>query len=356
MLLLLWASYICSLVKVPLSEDMMVRRHTFVDERVLSFHDGVAIALRMLNSDETPEIVGSSFGVDGSTVSLLTQRFVKAMVGRARHHISLLGSTQVEKIKRKFDKIYGLPNCCSVVHTTHMKFGSENHENEENDGVLMQAMVDPDMRFTDILLGSQRNMNQSSMLHKSPLFENCERGAWLNGRNLKVPSGGGSEVKEYIIGDAGYPLRPWLLTPYQLENGLSLSGAKVEFNRRHSAATAVALRALARLKETWKCLEGEGWRPNNQLEAYWTVDTCCILQNIVIDMEENKKEENYIKQVRQLADEDAIRVRDALSQHLIECGGKITHTDTLMATSLYVGKYFVCTYSASFTLSMNNLE
>uniref|UniRef100_M8BN03 Putative disease resistance protein RGA3 n=1 Tax=Aegilops tauschii TaxID=37682 RepID=M8BN03_AEGTA len=320
-------SYICSLVKVPLSEDMMIGGHTFVDGRAMSFHDGVAIALRMLNSGGTPEVVGSSFGVDGSTVSLLTQRFVKAMKGRAMHHISFPGSAQVEKIKRKFDKIHGLPNCCSVVHTTHIKFGSQNHENEENDGVLMQAMFEPDMRFTCISLGSQRNMNQSSMLHKSPLFENCERGAWLNGRNLKVPSGGGSEVKEYIIGDAGYPLRPWLLTPYQLENGLSLSGAKVEFNRRHSAATAVALRALARLKETWKCLEGEGWRPNNQLEAYWTVDTCCILHNIVIDMEgdkEEEKEENYSKQVRQLADEDAIRVRDALSQHLIECGGTLS--------------------------------
>ncbi|KAM3215645.1 hypothetical protein ACQJBY_067590 [Aegilops geniculata] len=320
-------SYICSLVKVPLSEDMMVGGHTFVDERAMSFHDGVAIALTMLSCCETPDVVGSSFGVDGSTVSLLTQRFVKAMVGRARHHINLPGSAQVEKIKRKFDKIHGLPNCCSVVHTTHIKFGSQNHENEENDGMLMQAMVDPDMRFTDISLGSQRNMNQSSMLHNSYPFKCCERGAWLNGSNLKVPSGGGSEVKEYIIGDAGYPLRPWLLTPYQLENGLSLSGAKVEFNKRHSAAAAVALRALARLKETWKCLEGEGWRPNNQLEAYWTVDTCCILHNIVIDMEgdkEEEKEENYSKQVRQLADEDAIRVRDALSQHLIECGGTLS--------------------------------
>ncbi|KAF7099233.1 hypothetical protein CFC21_100894 [Triticum aestivum] len=321
-------SYICRLVKVPLSEDMMIGGHTFVDGRVISFHDGVAIALRMLSSCETPEVVGSSFGVDGSTVSLLTQRFVSAMEGRARHHISLLGFAQVEKIKRKFDKIHGLPNCCSVVHTTHIKFGSQNHENEENDGMLMQAVIDPDMRLAFIFLRPQVNLNQSSMLNDSYLFECCEKGAWLNGRKLKVSSGGGSEVKEYIIGDAGYPLRPWLLTPYQLENGVSLSATKAEFNRRHSAATAVAERAIARLEDTWKCLQGEGWHPNNQLEAYWTVDTCCVLHNIVIDMEEDQEEEeegkNYSKQVRQLADEDAIRVRDALSQHLIECGGTLS--------------------------------
>uniref|UniRef100_A0A8R7RB47 DDE Tnp4 domain-containing protein n=1 Tax=Triticum urartu TaxID=4572 RepID=A0A8R7RB47_TRIUA len=321
-------SYICSLVKVPLSEDMMIGGHTFVDGRAMSFHDGVAIALRMLNSGETPEVVGSSFGVDGSTVSLLTQRFVKAMEGRAMHHIRFPGSAQVKKTKRKFHKIHGLPNCCGVVYTSHIKFGSQNHENEENDSMLMQAMVDPDMRFTCIFLQSQGRMNQSIMLHDYYLFEYCEKGAWLNGSKLKVSSGGGSEVKEYIIGDAGYPLRPWLLTPYQLENGVSLSATKAEFNRRHSAATAVAERAIARLEDTWKCLQGEGWHPNNQLEAYWTVDTCCILHNIVIDMEEDQEEEeegkNYSKQVRQLADEDAIRVRDALSQHLIECGGTLS--------------------------------
>ncbi|KAM0890980.1 hypothetical protein ACQ4PT_026743 [Festuca glaucescens] len=116
----------------------------------------------------------------------------------------------------------------------------------------------------------------------------------------------GSDVGECIIGDAGYPLLSWLLTPYRLENGLSLSDLKVEFNRRHSAATAVTLRALARLKDAWKCLQGEGWPPNNQLEMYCTVDTCCTSLNIVIYTEETPvlrdHEENYSKLVRQIAD------------------------------------------------------
>lgn len=53
--------------------------------------------------------------------------------------------------------------------------------------------------------------------------------------------------------------------------------------------------------------------------------TCCLLHNIVIDMEEedgacmsSNQELNKIKQVRQLADEDAVKMRDALSQHLME--------------------------------------
>ena len=96
-----------------------------------------------------------------STVSLVTQVFVEAMWERAMNHCSWPGSTKLEKIKHKFDKMHGMPNCCGVVHTTHIKFGSQNHDNEENDGMLMHAMVDVDMRFTGISLRPQGTMNQS---------------------------------------------------------------------------------------------------------------------------------------------------------------------------------------------------
>uniref|UniRef100_A0A8R7JW06 Disease resistance RPP13-like protein 1 n=2 Tax=Triticum urartu TaxID=4572 RepID=A0A8R7JW06_TRIUA len=235
-------SYVCGLVRISFLEDMMTREPTFVDGRVLSLQDRVAVALRILNSGESPVIAGSSLGVNESTVSLVTQVFVEAMWDRAMHHCSWPGSTKMEKIKHKFYKMHGLPNCCGVVHTAHITFGSQNPNHEENDAVLVQAVVDPDMRITELWLDGD-------------LLGSIEKYAWLNGGKVKLSDG--SEVGEYIIGDAGYPLRPWLLTPYQLENGLPLSESKVEFNRRHSAATAVAPRTLARLKDTWKCLQGK---------------------------------------------------------------------------------------------------
>ncbi|XP_020197205.4 putative disease resistance protein RGA3 [Aegilops tauschii subsp. strangulata] len=319
-------NYICSLVRVPFFEDMMATDHTFVDGGALSLQDRVALALVMLNSGKPPVTVGSSLGVNESTVSLVTQVFVEAMWERALHHFSWPGSARMEMIKRKFDRIHGLPNCCGVVHTTHIKFGSQNCDHEEYADTLMQAVVDPDMRFTNTrfrLSGSM--MNQLGVLHDSDLFKMGEDGSCLNGSKLKLSDG--SDVGEYIIGAAGYPLRPWLLTPY---HDLSDTDSKLEFDRRiHSATTAVALRALARLKGTWKCLQGEGWHPNDQRDVFLTIHTCCMLHNIVIDMEEEEEvgagmpsdqEDNYIEQVRRVADEDAIGVRDALSQHLIASG------------------------------------
>ncbi|XBI32432.1 hypothetical protein VPH35_055892 [Triticum aestivum] len=295
-------SYVCSLVRIPFFEDMMARDHTFVDGRLLSLQDRVAVALRVLNSGDSPVTVGSSLGVNESTVSLLTHVFVEAMWDRAMLHCSWPRSTKMEKIKHKFDKMHGLPNCCGVVHTAHITFGSQNPDHEENDVVLVQAVIDLDMRMTEFWLDGD-------------LLECIEKYAWLNGGKVKLSDG--PEVGEYIIGDAGYPLRPWLLTPYQLENGLPLSESKVEFNMRHSAATAVAAR--------W--LQGEGWHPNNRRVMNQTIGVCCMLHNIVIDLEEDEgasmpsgQEDIYVGKAWKLADEDAVTVRNALSQHLIGSG------------------------------------
>ena len=161
-------------------------------------------------------------------------------------------------------------------------------------------------------------MNQMSLLQDSQLFEECEKGGWLNGSKLKVGLDG-SEVGEYIIGDAGYPLLPWLLTPYQEED---LLGSKAEFTRRHSSATTYALKALARLKDTWKYLQGEMLCPVNPDTLSKTIYACCRLHNIVIEMEDDAamlsaKQRNRSKEVRQLANEDAVRARDMLSQYFL---------------------------------------
>ncbi|KAM3335965.1 hypothetical protein ACQJBY_030116 [Aegilops geniculata] len=327
-------NHVCRLVRVSFFEDMMTRGHTFtfVDGKVLCLQDCVAVALRMLNSGEPPEIVGSSVGVNESTVSLVTQMFVDAMWKQEIHNILWPRSAEMEKIKHKFDKIHGLPNCCGVVHTAHIMFGSQNHEpgDGEYDNMLM-LVVDPDMRFIDTDLGSQ---NQLSVLHDSWLFKSCQEGITLNGSKLKVSDG--LDVGEYIIGDAGYPLLPWLLTPYPLEDkdlSADFPSYQAEFNRRHSAASTLTLAAVARLKDTWKILDRAVSSGPNLRPTY----VCCMLHNIVIDMEKAEQgvEEGVGMEgeVRHLADEDAARTRDVLAKHLIESREEEKEASVVIAPS-----------------------
>jgi hypothetical protein len=177
----------------------------------------------------------------------------------------------------------------------------------------MQVVVDPNMRFMDIELQEGGN-NEISTLQDSEIFKKCEKGDWLNGSRLKVASDE-SEVGEYIIGNAGYPLLPWILTPYQEDN---LSDSKMEFNRRHSAATTCSMKALARFQDTWMYLQREMGNSNTNMCIY----ACCILHNIVIEMEDDAvmlrtKVGTYCEEVRQIANEDAVRARDLLSLHFL---------------------------------------
>ncbi|KAI4979029.1 hypothetical protein ZWY2020_015782 [Hordeum vulgare] len=306
-------SYICSLVMGPSMQDM--NSYTFVDGRVLSLQDRVAIALRRLHSSEPTGIVGSSVGVNESTALSVTERFIDAMWEQADHHSSWPDCNEKDEIKSKFEKIHKMNNCCGVICATQIPFGPNW---EKNKTTQMQVIVDPEMRFRNIWLGSAGSINHINILYDSHLFNGCEKGGRLNGSKLKVALDG-SEVGEYIIGDTGYPLLPWLLTPYQEED---LSDTKAEFNRRHSAARTCALKALARLKDTWKCLQGEVWWPANLETLSKIIYACCRLHNIVIELEDDAamlstKRKNYSMEVREIAKEDAVRARDMLSQHFM---------------------------------------
>lgn len=119
------------------------------------------------------------------------------------------------------------------------------------------------------------------MLKSSSFFSLCDEGKRLNGKKIKLSEE--TQVREYVIGDVGFPLMEWLLTPYK---GRRLSDSQVEFNKRIYATRLVAQSALARLKDTWRIINGVMWRPDkNRLPRIILV--CCLLHNIVIDLEDN---------------------------------------------------------------------
>ncbi|GAA0142968.1 hypothetical protein LIER_03752 [Lithospermum erythrorhizon] len=141
----------------------------------------------------------------------------------------------------------------------------------------------------------------------------------LNGRKRKLSDE--TELREYIIGDSGFPFLPWLVTPYQ---GRDLSNVQRNFNKRLNATHKVAPRALAKLKQTWKMIDGIMWKPDkNHLPRIILV--CCILHNILIDLRDKVQNEihfsedhdpNYRQQVSDCTDEAASVAREKLTLYL----------------------------------------
>ncbi|GMH12308.1 hypothetical protein Nepgr_014149 [Nepenthes gracilis] len=317
--------YICSLVQ----DDLTAKpgQFTFSNGNPLSLYDQVAVALRRLSSGESLVAVGDTFGLNHSTVSQVTWRFIEAMEERGLHHLQWPTEVEMMEIKSKFKKIQGFLNCCGAIDTTHITMclpladptNSAWFDCEKNHSMLLQAIVDPDMRFRDIVAGWPGRMSDSLVLQSSNFFEHCEKGKRLNGEKIELV--GGTEVREYIVGDPGFPLLPWLITPYP---GKDVLGSKGEFNRRHFATRMVAQRALARLKEMWKIIQGVMWRPDRH-KLPRIVLVCCLLHNIVIEMEDEVQDEmtlshhhdsGYRQQVCGSVDMTALVLRDKLSLHL----------------------------------------
>lgn len=316
--------YICSLVK----EHMMAKTHfAFINGKPMTLNDQVALALVRLGSGNSLISIGDSFGAHHSTVSQVTWRFVEAIEEKGLHHLQWPSTEQeMTQIKQKFEKIRGLPNCCGAIDTTHitMLLTSSDQEADtwldpkQNHSMILQAIVDPDLRFRNIVTGWPGKMNDSSVLQSSSFYTLCQKGEKLNGKKIHLSKE--TELTEYIIGDSGFPLLPWLVTPYQAKE---LSKSEADFNKRLLATQVVAHRAFARLKEVWKMIQGEMWRPDrHKLPRFILV--CCILHNIVIDMEDDVLDEfpssfnhdpGYRQEICESVDKAGSVLRDRLSMY-----------------------------------------
>ncbi|GLU11650.1 hypothetical protein SLE2022_283830 [Rubroshorea leprosula] len=319
-------NYICSLVK----DHMMAksRNFTFTNGKPVSFHEQVAVALRRLGSGESLLTIGDLFGLHHCTVSQMTWRFVEAMEDRALHHLQWASNeTEMTEIKSKFEKMQGLPNCCGVIDTTHitMCLPSSDPESkvwldhQKNYSMVLQAIVDTKMRFRDIITGWPGKMEDWLVFQSSNFYKLCDKGERLNGKTLV--SSEGLEIQEYIIGDSGYPLLPYLLVPYE---GKELPESKAEFNKRLSATRLVARRAFARLKEMWRIIHGEMCRPDKH-KLPRIILVCCLLHNIVIDLEDEFQDESplscghdedYKQRICGSINAKGVVLRDKLSLHL----------------------------------------
>ncbi|CAM8909967.1 unnamed protein product [Rhodiola kirilowii] len=322
-------SYICSLVK----DDLMSKSaYSFTNRKPMTLNDQVAIALKRLHSGDSLLSIGESFGLNRAIVLKTTWRFVESMEERALDHLRWPSNEQeISTVKTGFKKIQGLPNCCGAIDTTHitmMLSASEPAKNvwmdqEKNCSMVLQAVVDPDMRFRDIVTGFPGKMTDYSVLQQSGIFNLCGERKIINGKNIQLNET--NEIREYLIGDSGYPLLPWLVTPYQ---GKDLSNSRLEFNKRHFATRMVAQRALARLKDMWKIIQGVMWRPDkHKLPSIILV--CCLLHNIIIDLGDEVQDEmplscdhdpGYRQQICESVDKKGSSQRDKLRRYLVGTG------------------------------------
>jgi len=85
----------------------------------------------------------------------------------------------------------------------------------------------------------------------------------------------------FLLGDSGYPLRPWLLTP--LQGDFPRGSPEERYNRRHKSARSIIERCNGVLKARFRCLLKHRVLHYSPTKASHIINACCVLHNICIN-------------------------------------------------------------------------
>eukprot|EP01018_Ginkgo_biloba_P019334 Gb_33835 [translate_table: standard] len=258
---------LCELLHEDLSQGHIpYSLATSIKSRVLPVEKQVVIAVLRLSSGMLMININELFGCGKSIVVRTIRKFIHAMQIRCSNVVQWpTDSIALECVKEGFCQKRGFPNCCGAIDVTHIRFqlppnesSSYWYDQDHNYSMVLQAIVDSNMRFMDVFTGWFGSINDARLLRNSSFYRLCEGGERLNGPSFCI---GIFYMREYIIGDGGYPLLPWLITPL---SGV-LTYSQREFNFKLSSTRIIVEHALGRLKNSWRILHTKLCHPNLQL-------------------------------------------------------------------------------------------
>ena len=219
-----------------------------------------------------------------------------------KKYINFPTGDHLENVVTGFENKCGFPQCAGAIDGSHIPIQAPklNHTDYYNRkgwySIIIQAVVDSDYLFRDINIGWPGSVHDARVFANSKLYKKVCDGTLLQGHNRNI---NGTDVPIFLVGDAGYPLLPWLLKPYPFSS--TLCTAHKTFNYRLSRARIVAEIAFGRLKARWRRLlkPSEMW-PENISSV---IAACCILHNIC-EIHGNEFNEEWLHDVSTSDSED----------------------------------------------------
>ena len=281
---------------VPLynPEDFRMSRHTVsVLEHLLSVHNDIPqfadhggrppvvlrkqilLTLWVFGDPECLRSVADRFDVCRASAYRVYRRVCKAIVRHLMNEfIKFPTGQKAQAVMEAFERKRGFPGILGAIDGTHIPIKAPNHNHEQYINrkgffsVQLQIVCDADLLITDTFCGYPGSVHDARVFRNSPLYREVE----VNPDNY-FPG------NSHILGDAAYPLKRWLLTPFR-DNG-HLTARQRRYNVAHSSTRMVVERSIGLLKNRFRKLK-------TMMDIDKTGDipevivASCILHNICI--------------------------------------------------------------------------
>ncbi|XP_028142516.1 putative nuclease HARBI1 [Diabrotica virgifera virgifera] len=248
----------------------------------LSITTRVLAALRFYASGSHQEITGTNHYISISQAS--TSRAIVEVTNALNrpeilNHKVKFPRTQHEReaLRTRFFDLYGFPGILGIIDCTHVAIVAPkdpNHPehiyvNRKNYHSLnVQLVCDHDLKILNVNSRFPGSSHDAFIWAQSPIstyMENCYR---RNPANVF-----------FLLGDSGYPTRPWLLTP--LPNPVN-PGEQL-FNDRLCSIRSLIERCNGVLKNRFRCLLRYRTMHYHPTLSGKIVNACCILHNMCIE-------------------------------------------------------------------------
>ncbi|KAK0141582.1 putative nuclease HARBI1 [Merluccius polli] len=231
----------------------------------------IMAALRFYASGSFQMVVGGTLGVSQSSISRVVRDVSNALCRRARQFIKFPATNEeCIRTKQQFFDIAGFPNVLGAVDGTHIAIKAPSDEedgfvNRKNfHSINTQVICDATLRVTDLVAKWPGSTHDSFILMNS--------GTGIKFNEGEMPDG-------WLLGDSGYTLRPWLMTP--------ILHPATEPDERYSRAQrktrSVVERCIGVVKSRFRCIDRSGGVLQYIPERACKIITCAfILHNICI--------------------------------------------------------------------------
>ncbi|XP_024878983.1 putative nuclease HARBI1 [Temnothorax curvispinosus] len=204
------------------------------------------------------------------------------------------------KFARTFPGAIGAIDC-TYINIITPRIHEEAYVNHHgNHSLNVQAIVDPDLKILNINARYPGARNDAFIWNSSPIKHVMEH-FYNHG-----------ERRTYLIGDAGYPLEPWLMTPLPYYPQRS---RQYHYNEKLCKARCIVERFFGVLKGTWRCLSYQRVLMYAPDIAGQIVNACAILHNmrlyyrLPLDMEENVFLDNAPADHIHVEEEEEVEIR-----------------------------------------------
>nr|XP_037277211.1 protein ALP1-like isoform X1 [Rhipicephalus microplus] len=214
--------------------------------------------------------VATRFCLSESTAHGITERLLDYLCSLLPKEICF--PDDLDSLVEDFQQVAEFPGVVGCIGGTRINTRSPAHSQrtpsthgQGSASVTLQAVCDSRCRFMDIFVGPPGDLELDSVFLASPLAE--ELPYWCLDRY-------------HLLGIGGYPLREYLLTPYDSNTTDCAKTSKTVFNERHEKIRTKIDDAFWLLRQRFQQLHFLEFVTANKMRRF--IMACCVLHNICV--------------------------------------------------------------------------